>query len=546
MPASHIKFRQALIVLGLVAVPLASALSQRGGGRGNLPSAQAQAQTTDSATSSRRGGGTSGIPASAHDIVLMTEAPPVVTHHVITVRGQTINYTATAGMLPIRNDQTNAVEGGMYYVSYTKDGANPSTRPITFAFNGGPGSATVWLHLGAFGPKKVRLMPDGNAPPPPYAFEDNPNTLLDQTDLVFIDAVGTGYSRAATQALGARFWGLDEDLRSFQEFIRLYLTRYDRMGSPKFLAGESYGTLRASGLSGLLADDGIVMNGVVLLSSVLDYQYSSQTKGNDIAFINFIPTYAATAWYHKKLPAELQKLPVDQVASLAEKWAVNEYSTALMKGNRIPPSERQATIAQMSRLTGLSQDLIGQNDLRVPLGTFDAELLRDQQVTVGRLDGRFTGFAPITSGRGGGSGVGDPSDVIIRNTFTPVLTDYTRRELNYRNEDLYYILGGGIGRWNYPQNQYATVVPNLERAFAKNRYMRLYVAEGYYDAATPYFAVEYTLSHLSIDPRVAKNNITVGRYNAGHMMYIDEPSMARLRADLEKFYEAATRVVATP
>ena len=189
--------------------------------------------------------------SAPRDIVAMTEMAPTTTHHSVNVRGQTIAYTATAGMLPIRNEQTDAVEGGMYYVAYTKDGANPTTRPITFAFNGGPGSATVWLHLGAFGPKKVKLNADGTAPPPPYSFEDNPNTLLDQTDLVFIDAVGTGYSRAATQALGARFWGLDEDLNSFREFIRLYLTRFDRMGSPKFLAGESYGTTRASGLSGL-------------------------------------------------------------------------------------------------------------------------------------------------------------------------------------------------------------------------------------------------------------------------------------------------------
>ena len=200
----------------------------------------------------------------------------------------------------------------------------------------------------------------------------------------------------------------------------------------------------------------------------------------------------------------------------------------------------------MARFTGLSKEIIDQNDLRVALGTFDSELMRDQHETVGRLDGRFTGFAPLSGGRGGGAGVGDPSDISIRNTFTPVLTDYTRRELNYRNEDTYYILGGGIGRWNYPQNSYATVVPNLERAFAKNAYMKLYVAEGYYDAATPYWAVEYTLSHMSIDPKVAKNNITVGKFNAGHMMYIDEPSMKKLRGDLEKFYNNAVKEQVVP
>ncbi|HEY4131831.1 MAG TPA: hypothetical protein VGM50_14525, partial [Gemmatimonadaceae bacterium] len=430
----QIPFRRTLIACGMIAAPFVTLHAQgrrgggggAGGGAGNVPGANQQlAGGADSSTTTGRRGGTGALAPSLHDVVAMTEAAPVTTHHSVNVRGQTLNYTASAGMLPIRNTQTNAVEGGMYYVAYTKDGANSATRPITFAFNGGPGSATVWLHLGAFGPKRVKLMPDGSAPPPPYTFEDNPNTLLDQTDLVFIDAVGTGYSRPTTPALGARFWGLDEDLNSFREFIRLYLTRFDRMGSPKFLAGESYGTTRASGLSGLLADDGIVLNGVVLISSVLNFEYSSQTRGNDIGFINYLPTYAATAWYHKKLGADLQKLPVDQVASQAETFASNEYATALMKGNKLTSAERQAVIDQLARLTGLSKQIIEQNDLRVSLQTFDQELMRDSQEQVGRLDTRFIGFAPIGGGgRGGGGGVGDPSDVSIRNTFTPVLTDY--------------------------------------------------------------------------------------------------------------------------
>ena len=395
----------------------------------------------------------------------------------------------------------------------------------------------------------MRLLADGSAPPPPYNFEDNQYTLLDQTDLVFLDPIGTGYSRAASQQLGTKFWGLEEDLRAVQEFIRLYLTRYDRMASPKFLAGESYGTTRAAGLSGTLADAGIVLNGVTLISTVLNFGYSSQSRGNDIGFINFIPTYAATAWYHKKLPADLQRLSLADVTTQAEKWAASDYATALMKGSRLTPVEYRAAIDQMARYTGLKPDVIEQNDLRVPLQVFDAELLQDQRKTVGRLDTRFTGFAALVAGGGrigGAPAIGDPSEVVIRNTFTPVLTDYNRRELNYKNEDTYYILGGGIGQWNYPQNQYATVVPNLERAFAKNPYMKLFVAEGFYDGATPYFAVEYTLSHMSVDPNVAKNNITVERYAAGHMMYIDEASMKKLRADLARFYESATRGSVVP
>jgi len=480
----------------------------------------------------------------------MTELPPVVQRRSINVRGQNINYTSHSGMLPIRNGETGVVEGGMFFVAYNRDGANHAARPITFVFNGGPGSSSVWLHLGAWGPKRVRLQPDGDAPPPPYTFEDNPHTLLDQTDLVFIDPIGTGYSRAASQQLGTRFFGLEEDLRSVAEFIRLYLTRFDRMGSPKFIGGESYGTTRAAGLSGVLASAGITMNGVMLISTVLNFGYSSQTRGNDLGFINFLPHYTATAWFHKKLGPDLQRLTVEQVTSQAEKWATTDYAAALMKGNTLTSAEFSAAAEQMARYTGLPRTVVELNDLRINLGTFDNELLRDLRRQVGRLDSRFTGFSPLLAGGGGGGGggggVADPSMSIIRNTFTPVFTDYARRELNYKNEETYHILGGGIGPWNYPQNQYATVVPHLERAFATNPYMKLFVAEGYYDGATPYFAAEYTLSHMSVDPNVAKNNITVQRYNAGHMMYIDEPSARKLRTDLARFYETATKGQVVP
>jgi carboxypeptidase C (cathepsin A) len=532
----------------LVAFPL-TVIAQQAPPAANRAATPAGRDTTRVAGDSA--GGRRAATATPRDIIAMTELPPVVQRKSINVRGQNIHYTSHAGMLPIRNTESGAVEGGMFYIAYNKEGTSAATRPITFIFNGGPGSSSVWLHLGAWGPKRVRLMPDGDAPPPPYTFEDNPHTLLDQTDMVFIDPIGTGYSRAASQQLGTRFFGLEEDLRSVAEFIRLYLTRFDRMASPKFIGGESYGTTRAAGLSGTLASAGITMNGVMLISTVLNFGYSSQTRGNDLGFVNFLPHYTATAWFHKKLPADLQRLTLEQVLPQAEKWATTDYSAALMKGNKLTPAEFSAAAEQMARYTGLSKSVIEQNDLRVNLGTFDAELVRDQRQQVGRLDSRFTGFSPLLAGGGGGGpggggGVGDPSMSIIRNTFTPVFTDYARRELNYRNEETYYILGGGIGPWNYPQNTYATVVPHLERAFAINPYMRLFVAEGYYDGATPYYAAEYTLSHMSVDPTVAKNNITVERYTAGHMMYIDEPSAKKLRGDLAKFYENATRVQAIP
>lgn len=496
-------------------------------------------------------GGRRAATAPVPDIVAMTAQPPVTQRKSISVRGQTISYTSAAGMLPIRNPQTGAVEGGMFYMAYTRDGQNPANRPISFIFNGGPGSSSVWLHLGAWGPKRVRLLPNGDAPPPPYTFEDNPHTLLDVTDMVFIDPIGTGYSRAASQQLGARFWGLDEDLRSVAEFIRLYLTRHDRMGSPKFIGGESYGTTRAAGLSGVLAQQGITMNGVMLISTVLNFGYSSQTRGNDLGYVNFLPHYTATAWFHKKLSPDLQRMTLEQVTQQAERWATTDYSAALMRGNTLTPAEFNAAADAMSRWTGLSKDVVVNNDLRVNLGTFDAELLRADRRQVGRLDSRFTGFSPLISGGGGGpggggGGAGDPSMSIIRNTFTPVFTDYARRELGYRNEDTYYILGGGIGPWNYPQNTYATVVPHLERALAINPYMKVFVAEGYYDGATPYFASAYTFSHMSVDPNIAKNNIMTERYAAGHMMYIDEPSARKLRADLARFYDAALKQTVVP
>ena len=474
---------------------------------------------------------------STRDFLAMVEAAPVVTHHSIRLNGQTLSYTATTGMLPIRNDTTGVVEGGMFFVAYNRDGvADQSTRPLSFIFNGGPGSATVWLHMGAFGPKKVRLNPDGTNPPPPYSYEDNPNTLLDQTDLVFLDPVGTGFSRAARPELGPKFWGLDEDIRAVGEFVRLYLTRFDRWGSPRFLAGESYGTTRAAHLSGYLADRGIALNGVVLISTVLSFEASAMDPMNDIGFVNFIPSYTATAWYHKKLPPDLQRQTLEQVTSQAEKWAEGDYAHALMRGARLTDAERHTAAEQLARFTGTSTTFAEENNLRITLARFNQELLRDQHLMSGRLDSRFTTYA---TDQGAERGQFDPSEASIRNSFTPVLSEYVRRELGYRDEDVYYILGGGIGRWRYPQNNgYANVVPSLERAFAKNPDMKLFVAEGYYDMATPYYAVEYTLAHMAVDPRV-RAGITTQRFEAGHMVYIDAPSMTRLREGLRRFIDSA-------
>lgn len=472
------------------------------------------------------------------DSLRTVEKPPVVTHHEMTIGGESIRYTATTGRMPIRNEKTGVTEGQIFYVYYRKDGSNAATRPISFVFNGGPGSATVWLHMGAYGPKRVHLNPDGTNPPPPFTYEDNPYTLLNQTDLVFLDPVGTGYSRATKPELGPNFWGLDEDVRSVGEFIRLFLVTNKRWSSPKFVSGESYGTTRAAHLSGWLADNGIALNGVVLLSAVLNFQASRQAHGNDLGWVGYFPSYVAAAWYHRKLPADLQALPLEEVLHQAERWTDGAYLQALHAGAKLSDADRQQATAQMARFSGLSRGFVEDNDLRVALPRFDHELLRDRRLVVGRLDSRFTAFS---TDPGGERGEFDPSEASIRNSFTPVLNDYVRQELGYQSDDPYYILGGGIGPWKYPTTQgFPDVTPSLERAFAKNPAMKLFVAMGYYDTATPYWAVEYTLDHLNIAP-AARRNITTDHFAAGHMMYIDEPSMKKLRAGIGRFITDAVR-----
>ncbi len=321
-------------------------------------------------------------------------APPVVTRHEIMVHGTPLTYTATTGMMPMRG-ATGETEANIFFVAYHRTdgaGANPDPRrPLVFAFNGGPGSASVWLHLGAIGPKRVQMLPDGGLPPPPYHLVDNEQTWLDQSDLVFLDPVGTGYSRPTKPEYGAKFWGLQGDIAAAGDFIRLYLTRYKRWGSPLFLAGESYGTTRAAGLSNYLVEHGIALNGIALLSSVLNFQTLEFRPGNDLPYMLFLPTYTATAFYHHKLPDALQK---DLTSTLkeAETWAQTDYANALAQGDRLTSSQRQAAIDKMARYTGLSKTYLDNSDLRVDIESFCKELLRDRKHSVGRLDSRFVGL----------------------------------------------------------------------------------------------------------------------------------------------------------
>jgi carboxypeptidase C (cathepsin A) len=419
-------------------------------------------------------------PAAQTAIPTPTPAPlpevlPVLTQHEIKLGDRTLKYCVTTGMMPIKNAQTGETEAQMFFMAYTlvcnADGKwDPAKRPLMFSFNGGPGSSSVWLHLGALGPKRVKMQDDGGLPAAPYELVPNEHTWLDQTDLVFIDPVGTGYSRAARPELATKFQGLQGDLDSVGEFIRLYLTRWERWASPLFLVGESYGTTRASGLAGLLVDGGIAFNGVLLISTVMNFQTILFANGNDTPFVLMLPSYTATAWYHKKLPPDLQKLPLRKALDEAEHWALNEYAVALAKSARMTVAERQNAVEQIARYTGLSKQFIEYCDLRIDLPKFNKELLRADRRTTGRLDSRFKG---IDSNAAGERPDFDPSMSAIRPPYTAAFNDYVRRELGYKSDVVYHILGGGFtSPWNWgSDNTYVDTSVALKNSFSKNPFM---------------------------------------------------------------------------
>ena len=465
------------------------------------------------------------------------EAPVVTRHELKLAGGRVLRYSVTTGLMPLKSD-TGEVEARVFFMAYTLDRTGgPETRPLMFSFNGGPGSSSVWLHLGALGPKRVKMRADGAMPSPPYRLVDNEHTWLAETDLVFVDPVGTGYSRPAKPELGRKFWGVRGDIESVGEFIRLYLTRHERWSSPLFLVGESYGTTRAAGLAGHLVERGIAFNGIVLVSSILNFQTARFAQGNDLPYPLFLPTYAATAWYHKKLPADLQSRSLPDFLREVEAWAGGDYPVALQKGDRMSAAERKEVVSRLSRYTGLSESYVDEADLRIEIQRFCKELLRHERQTVGRLDTRFRGTEP--------DGVAerpdfDPSMAAIRPPYTATFNDYVRRRLGYKTDLVYHILGGGIGTpWDFASpNGFADTSEALSSAFAKNPDMKVFVASGYYDLATPYFATEYTLGHMGLAPS-QRARIGTGQYEAGHMMYIHEGELARLKQDVAAFLASA-------
>lgn len=471
------------------------------------------------------------VPAASAQEALSTTA------HTLRLDGREIRYSATAGTLPLQ-DASGKVTAHMFFVAYVKDGEDRRTRPITFFYNGGPGSASIWLHMGSLGPRRVQMADDGFQPAPPFRLVDNEHSALDVTDLVFVDAISTGFSRVAAGEDARRFHGVRGDIRAFGEFIRLYVTRFNRWASPKFLAGESYGTMRSAGLAHELQErHGIELNGIVLISSILDYMTKGYVPGNDLPYAVFLPSFTATAWYHKKLPSDLQAAGLAAAVDQARQFAWGEYLAALVKGNRLTEAERKAIAQKVARFSGLSPEFIEQANLRVSDPRFRKELLRDRRLTVGRLDGRFTGLDADAAGE---TQEFDPSNTALQGAFTATFGDYVRTELKWES-DVKYETSGNVRPWSYDEfsNRYLNLLDELRETMARNPYLRVLVANGYYDFATPFGGTEYSLAHLGYE-RTYQERIELTYYQAGHMMYIRPSELKRLKEDVARFIRAAS------
>jgi carboxypeptidase C (cathepsin A) len=455
----------------------------------------------------------------------------------VTINGVEVKYKATAGTI-VMKDEEGKPHVSFFFIAYTRlDTTNLTVRPVTFSFNGGPGSASVWLHMGALGPRRVFLQDDGGLPPPPFHLVNNDYSLLDETDLVFIDPVSTGFTRAVPLDDAKKYHGVDQDLESVGDFIRLYTTRYKRWDSPKFLIGESYGTTRAAGLSGYLEDRfGIYLNGIALVSSVLDFSTISFNSGNDLPYVLFLPTETAVAWFHKKLPPDLQ---ADRKKALkeSEDFALGDYTRALMKGEGLSAADRKSAVKELARLTGLSEDYVDRANLRVRASRYFKELLRQERLLIGRYDARRTGPDLDPSG---GFAEFDPSYTSVLGPFTATLNDYIRSELKFESDLPYEVLTGKVQPWDYndARNHYLEVSSTLGETMSHNPYLKVFVANGYYDMATPYLATRYTFDHMGL-PANLQTNISMGYYDAGHMMYVNKPSLAALKADLTAFIHSA-------
>ena len=496
-----------------------------------------------------------------------------VTEHTVVIGGKTVKYKATAGYMLMRDysskykpkddgaddddktdksDKSDKSDKGdkakkdkepktlakMFFIAYTREDAGESQkRPVTFSFNGGPGSASIWLHMGALGPRTAVLTEAGEALPPPYRLQDNEYSWLDRTDLVFIDPVSTGYSRAETDQDPKKFHGYSEDIESVGEFIRLYTTKFKRWPSPKFIVGESYGTTRAAGLSDFLQERyGIYVNGIILVSAVLNFATLDMVPGNDTSFALYMPSYTSSAWYHKKLGPGLQNLPLPEVLKQAEDFAAHDYMLALFEGDRISASKKQDIGERLAAYIGLPASYVEQLNLRIPDGLFFTHLLMDRNRQIGRYDSRYTGIR-INPGRDDFDF--DPSFQAVNGPFTATFNDYVRRDLHFESDFPYETLAH-VWPWRFSksENHYLNVADDLRRAMIKNPYLKVWVCCGHYDLATPYFASKYTVDQMSLDPAI-RQNVRLTYYDSGHMLYVYKPALIKFKSDFDDFLKDA-------
>ncbi len=471
------------------------------------------------------GGGKNGV--TVPDVA----SEPVVITNTVELSGRFIAYTAETGMLPLLKSD-GVPRAAVFYTAYKRlDTTNASQRPLMFFFNGGPGSSSVWLHLGGLGPRRVKLNDDGTMPPPPFSLTDNQYSILHATDLVFIDPVATGYSRPFKDEKADQFFGQSGDIESLGEFIRLWTTRHERWRSPKYLCGESYGVFRAAGLAEHLHSRyGMYLNGVVLLSGLLDFATLREGPGNDLPSIVFLPTLTATAHFHNKLPSDLQaSLP--KALAEAREFAQGEYAVALLRGSTLSAKEREKIAAKLARLTGLSPQFIEENNLQVDSGKFREMLLRKEGLIIGRFDSRITGRDADKSGP---LPRFDPSYAAALGPFAAGMNSYLREELKYVN-DLPYEVLASVQPWNYDaRHSYPSVADRLASVMSQNPHLRVLVLIGLRDLACPGDGIRYSLDHLQLDPAL-RGNISYAEYESGHMMYVNLPDLKKLQKDLETF-----------
>jgi carboxypeptidase C (cathepsin A) len=483
------------------------------------------------------------VPAKTNSSPAVRESPPdksVVTRHSLKVEGETLKYRATAGYMPLR-DEAGKLQARIFFIAYEREGSGErAQRPLTFAFNGGPGASSIWLHLGALGPKRVLLAADGTALPTADRLVDNECTWLGFTDLVFVDPIGTGYSRAAEGVDAKPFYAVAKDVEVAATFIRLYVTQHERWLSPKYVVGESYGTTRAAGLANHLQETtGMNLSGAILISSALNFESFSFGEGNDLPCTLVLPSCTAAAWYHKKLAADLQG-DLTQTLARAQDWAMTEYSAALAKGDTLPDAERHRVAGQLAAYTGLAKDFVEMSRLRIGSGRFIKELLRRESRIIGMMDSRVT--SPDMELQGDYPHF-DPAMFTVTGPFVATLNDYLRRDLKFQTDLPYEFLSREVNqawKWTSGGQGYLYVADDLAAAMTRDNHFRVFAAAGLYDLTTPYLTQQYTFDHLGLDAS-RRSNLIFMTYPSGHQIYTDPPSLKKLKADVETFVKGQAK-----